>query len=163
MDFNPEKIIKKFTVALQRLQDNPIVNIEYDVWKAPHTPKNLKRDHGAVYVFMLAHDIKGGAPKERVLKVGKVGPNSNARFRSQHYNPNAANSTLAGAIINNPILWDYIGFLNGLDDDVGEWLKENTHRCNFYIHKNNRDIIRLLEIYIKAITGPVFEGSLSTK
>ena len=44
----------------------------------------------AVYVF---------SEKSQVLKVGKVGPNSQARYTSQHYNPKSARSTLAKSLL----------------------------------------------------------------
>jgi hypothetical protein len=47
----------------------------------------------AVYCFFL---------DGRALKIGIAGPNSDARFRSQHYNLNSARSTLAGSIFKYP-------------------------------------------------------------
>ena len=69
-------------------------------------------------------------------------------------------STLAGAIINIPLLWGYIGY-PGSDTDVGKWIKENTDRDNFYF--KDEKLIPLFEVYAKARFGPVFEGSLSSK
>jgi len=44
----------------------------------------------AVYVFSKGPDV---------LKVGKVGAKSQARYTSQHYNPGSAMSTLAASIL----------------------------------------------------------------
>ncbi len=118
--------------------------------------------YGAVYIFTLVESPQAKAPPNRALKVGKAGPNSNARFKYQHYKSGSAKSTLAGAIENNPLLWSYIGF-PGVSVDVGEWIRNNTDRDNFYIAENKKEIIDFLEIYFKAILGPVFEGSLSSK
>ncbi|MBI2754553.1 MAG: hypothetical protein HYX46_13755 [Betaproteobacteria bacterium] len=121
-------------------------SIANDTWAAPHQTKDLPSGCGAVY--------------GRVLKVGKVGPNSNPRFRYQHYAAGSAMSTLAGAIANIPLLWGYIGY-PGRDTDVGKWIKENTDRYNFYF--KDEKLIPLFEVYAKARLGPAFEGSLSSK
>lgn len=58
---------------------------------APHkSPTKLPTGKMAVYIFVYG-DI--------VLKVGKVGPKSNARYTSQHYTGSAP-STLAKSLIN---------------------------------------------------------------
>ncbi len=57
-------------------------DIAHETLRAPHTQPTLPDNSQAVYVFSLSN------PPFTVLKVGKVGPNSNARFQSQHYNPN---------------------------------------------------------------------------
>lgn len=132
--------------------------ISHDLWHSPQKISKMKEGYaGAVYIFSISNKL-GYAPQGRVLKVGKVGPNSNARFTSQHYSPLSARSTLAGAIINNEILWRYIGF-PGEGVNVGEWIKNNTDRDNFYF--NSKKLVDLFEIYSKAFLGPVFEGSLS--
>jgi hypothetical protein len=43
-----------------------------------------------------------------VLKVGKVAPNSDARFRSQHYTT-SGRSTLAKSLLAHPIVWPWLG------------------------------------------------------
>ena len=159
-----EPIIKNFIVELQSRLRFEISSdeIKHDLWKAPHQAKDLPSGYGAVYVFTLAEFSQSKAPPNRALKVGKAGPNSNARFKYQHYKSGSARSTLAGAIENNPLLWGYIGF-PGISLDVGEWIRNNTDRYNFYLPESRKDIIDLLEVYLKAILGPVFEGSLSSK
>ncbi|MER8809574.1 hypothetical protein [Mesorhizobium australicum] len=58
---------------------------------APHVPPTrLPQGRMAVYVF---------ARGSEVLKVGKVGAKSQARYTSQHYNAGSALSTLAASIL----------------------------------------------------------------
>lgn len=79
--------IGEFLKALQlvgtKLEENQIV---VDDLGCPHVPKGLPRGKMAIYTFRRG---------DRYLKIGKAGPNSDARFRSQHYNPHRANSNLA--------------------------------------------------------------------
>lgn len=149
---------KRDLVDLGKIFDEEIF-IVVDSWKAPQITRDFNKKYaGAVYVFSLS-DRVGFAPMGRVLKVGKVGSNSNPRFRYQHYNPGSAGSTLAGAVLNNPLLWNYIGY-DG-QKEIGGWLKQNTDRENFYFM--NREVVALFEVYAKAVLGPVYEGSMSVK
>ncbi|MEM4213449.1 MAG: hypothetical protein QXO63_03985 [Thermoplasmatales archaeon] len=160
---NPQSILDEFVVELRNRLKFEInsYEIKHELWKALHNAKGLPHGYGAVYVFTLVESSKAKASPNRALKVGKAGPNSNARFKYQHY-CGSAKSTLAGAIENNPLLWSYIGF-PGFTVDIGEWIRNNTDRDNFYIPENRKEIIDFLEVYFKAILGPVFEGSLSSK
>jgi len=134
-------------------------DISHDLWIAPHKAKDLPLGMGAVYIFSLSPTIISKSGAGRVLKVGKAGPNSNPRFRYQHYKAGSAMSTLAGAIENNPLLWGYIGFSRGAI--VGDWIREKTDRNNFYF--KDETLLGLFEVYAKARLGPVFEGSLSSR
>ncbi len=97
--------------------------IFFDFWAAPHSPRNLPLGKSAVYVFSLTSFTQAPAGANRVIKVGKVGSNSNNRFQYQHYSGGSADSTLSVAIENNPILWGYIGF-PGNTINSGDWLKK---------------------------------------
>jgi hypothetical protein len=134
--------------------------IAHESWRAPHQPKDLQPGCGAVYVFSLSNSSKAPASSHRVLKVGKASASSNPRFRYQHYAANSAQSTLAGAILNNPLLWNYVGYPGG-PIEVGKWIRDNTDRDNFYF--KDSQLIGLFEVYAKARLGPAFEGSLSSK
>src|SRR5271169_3703372 len=59
----------------------------------PHKPTGLLAGKMAVYAFFL---------NGQALKVGKAGANSDARYRSQHYNPKSAGSNLARSILVKP-------------------------------------------------------------
>jgi len=161
---NPQELIKDFVKATnERLNIQiSVEDIAHELLIAPHQPGDLRPGHGAVYVFTLTSSSVALAGPNRALKVGKAGPKSNARFRYQHYKSGSSNSTLAGAIENNPILWSFIG-LTILNKYVGEWIRENTDRDNFYIAEDKKELIYLFEVYVKARLGPVFEGSLSSK
>lgn len=162
---NPQELIKDFVLAAKHGLEIDVAehSIGHDLWRAPHRAKDLPAGHGAVYIFSLSSRQTTPAASNRVLKVGKVGPNSNPRFRYQHYKSGSANSTLAGALENNPLLWDYIGFKKSEFGDVGDWIRQYTDRDNFYIPEATKELIQLLEVYLKARLGPVFEGSLSSK
>src|SRR3984893_7794355 len=67
--------------------------IRVEVLNKPHKPSGLPTGRMAVYCFFL---------NGQALKVGIAGPNSDARYRSQHYNPNSAQSTLARSILRYP-------------------------------------------------------------
>ncbi len=86
----------------------------------PHTPKSLKPGTMGVYTF----NYNG-----QFLKIGKAGPNSNARFLSQHYNPASANSTLAKSILYDPTM----AMLGIREDNVGDWIKANCRRIDILL------------------------------
>ncbi len=157
-----QKLIENFANDVKKYCGITIFpgDITHDCWVAPHKCKDLPKGCGAVYIFSLASISAAPAGGGRVLKVGKAGASSNPRFRYQHYSEGSAQSTLAGAIRNNPLLWGYISF-PGATVDIGEWLRNNTDRNNFYFQKP--ELIGLFEVYAKANLGPVFEGSLSSK
>jgi hypothetical protein len=159
---DPKKLINDFAADLKMYVgiSADTSRILYDLWEAPHSAKDLPACAGAVYVFSLSPRNDARAGRDRVLKVGKAGPNSNARFRYQHYKAGSAMSTLAGAIQNNRLLWGYIGFFDD-SADVGEWIRQNTDRNNFYFQDDR--LIGYFEVYAKACLSPVFEGSLSGK
>ncbi len=69
-------------------------DLTVELLPAPHkAPTMLPAGKMAVYAFF----VDGVA-----LKVGKVGPNSQARYTSQHYNMGSALSTLAASISKRP-------------------------------------------------------------
>jgi hypothetical protein len=64
--------------------------IEKSDWGCPHKRKPLPEGKMAVYTFFW---------EGRCLKVGKAGPNSGARYTSQHYLPGKSKSNLADSIL----------------------------------------------------------------
>ncbi len=76
-----------------------VTSLVAEAQPAPHEPHSLPPGKCAVYVFSVSASHGSGCPAgpHRALKVGKAGLNSNARFKSQHYNPRSARHTLAGA------------------------------------------------------------------
>lgn len=133
--------------------------IEHESLEAPHEKPSFK-GKPAVYVFSLCGTYRENcsANPHRVLKVGQVGPQSGARFRYQHYNPDSAGSTLAGQLLSSKILWPYLGIKELSKEDVGAWILENTDRNHFYLSDDQGELRHELEKYIKGRVGPVFEG-----
>lgn len=77
----------------------------------PHSPSGLIKGMFGIYIFEL---------NGTCLKIGKVGKNSDARFRSQHYLPKSSQSNLAKSILNDPNMANY-----RLDENnIGEWIKK---------------------------------------
>ncbi len=156
---DPAGLIRDFHDALKSFGiDLPPVT--HQSLTAPHRPVPLPVGSCAVYVFSLseAAGVRCPAGPGRVLKVGKVGPNSNTRFQSQHYNPNSATSTLAASLINGGLLWTYLGFTEPDVGEVGRWLMDNTDRDHFYLRAGDRDYLGDLERYVRGRHSPVFEG-----
>lgn len=120
---------------------------------APHkSPSRLPDGKMAVYVFCHG---------SRVLKVGKAGPNSNARYTSHHYNPKSAGSTLAGSILKHG---PEIGIHGVTKTDVGDWIRANTGRCNFFLDSGHPyRLLTLLESFLQCKLDPCFEGSGSQR
>ena len=159
-----DQLIGEFIAAVNKRFGIPIPDgsIVQDAWPAPHKAKDLPAGVGAVYVFSLPDKTTSVLGSGRALKVGKVGPNSNPRFRYQHYKSGSAQSTLAGAIENNRLLWDVLGFNEALSESAGDWIRTFTDRQNFYVQESRRELIGPLEVYLKARLGPDFEGPLSS-
>lgn len=133
--------------------------LRYEHLPAPHSPRGLPTGFGAVYVFTLAARWRPDAPSAgRVLKVGRVGPNSYARFRSQHYNPTSSSSNLAQTLLTSRVLWPYLGIERLDATTVGEWIKTNTERDHFFVPGEAAATLSTLETYIRGRLGPIFEG-----
>jgi hypothetical protein len=96
----------------------------------------------------------------RCLKVGKAGPNSTARYCSQHYGLKAP-STLARSLSTHQLR---IG-VSDLDElNVGTWILENTYRINFLIPTTcGVAALSLLEAFVQCRFNPEFEGFDSQK
>ena len=121
--------------------------------KAPHSPpKRLPSGKMAVYVFSYG---------DATLKVGKAGPNSAARFTSQHYNASSAPSTLAASILKEG---QSLGITGLSVESVGAWIKANTDRTNFVLDvKCGVPVLSLLEAFLQCKLRPKFEGFASQR
>jgi hypothetical protein len=107
----------------------------------------------AVYVFTLATD------SSKILKVGKAGPKSNARFNSQHYSPGRSMSNLAYSIIRAKEIWPSFGISTIDEKNVGKWIRQNTDRDHFFIPaEKGRFALSLLEAFLHCRLNPIFEG-----
>jgi hypothetical protein len=151
---NPQGLLHDFVevAALSGFEIQPTA-VLHEVLPAPHQPPSLPKGKQAVYVFSLAGH---GAP---VLKVGKVGPRSNARFMSQHYNPNSSQSNLAKSLLKHPETWQRLGITTLDENSVGDWLKTHTARDHFYLDaKQSNFLLNLLEAFLHGRLRPLFEG-----
>lgn len=123
-------------------------DIQVEVLGAPHQPPSrLPAGKMSVYVFAYG---------SIVLKVGIAGPNSSARYSSQHYNPNSAGSNLAASLLKSG---GEIGASGLTPDAVGSWVRENTDRTNFLLDiECGVPILKLLEAFLQCKLKPRFEG-----
>jgi len=115
---------------------------------APHKPpSSLPKGKMAVYVFTW---------KGQCLKVGKVGPNSQARYTSQHYSASSSNSNLAKSILAAPgeLMLSAVS-----ESNVGAWIKANVDRTNFLLDAScGVPVLTLLESFLQCRLRPRFEG-----
>jgi hypothetical protein len=158
---NSEELIKDFVkAAWQAGYDLNVESIMHEPQPAPHRPHSLPSGKCAVYVFSLKSTQGCSCPAgaNRVLKVGRVGPNSNACFQSQHYNPKSAKSNLSATLIKSRIFWHYLGIESIDETSAGIWIKDNLDRDNFYMDATKEKLLGELEKYLRGRLGPVFEG-----
>lgn len=130
----------------------------------PHRPNvanpgRPRPGFAAVYIFALNANATCEAGPGRVLKVGRVAPNSGPRFQSQHYSPDSAKSTLAGSLIRYPVLWPWLGIADLDASSVRDWMRMNLDRVNLFIPAPQAELLPHLEMYVRARVGSVFEGS----
>jgi hypothetical protein len=161
MSIELDQILADFAVVAGRLQlPGWPAKLAAEVLPAPHAPKALRPGHGVVYIFALAGHSTSQAGVGRILKVGRVGPNSNARFQSQHDSPSSARSNLANSILGFPELWPWLG-IDVLDQStVRDWMLGNLGRANIYVPAESAELIPRLEMYVRArLGGSVYEGA----
>jgi hypothetical protein len=145
-----EDFLKVAALAGVRLSAS---DVEVETALAPHRPPaRLPLGKMAVYVF--SH----GAT---TLKVGKAGPNSTARYSSQHYNAASAPSTLASSLLKEG---GNIG-VSGLSvESAGGWIRANTNRTNFLLRiECGIPVLTLLEAFLQCRLKPKFEGFASQR
>lgn len=105
----------------------------------------------AVYIFQ-----KDG----QFLKIGKAGPNSDARFRSQHYSPYRAQSNLARSLLNDRDAEAY-----QLDEgNVDSWIKKNVRRIDILLDRDvGIFVLNFLEAFLHCALKPKYEGHESQR
>jgi hypothetical protein len=131
------------------------------ILRAPHVQPALPDGHGAVYAFALGATAGQSAAcgAGTVLKVGRVGARSDPRFRSQHYNPRSAGSTLANSLLAYRIMWPWLGIDQLDENDVKSWMLSNLDRFHIFVPDGHPMVLASLEIYTRARVGSVFEGA----
>lgn len=122
-------------------------DIEIESRPAPHRPPTrLPGRKVAVYIFCY---------NGHTLKVGKVGPNSEARYTYQHYNPGSSNSNLAKSLC---LKGSAIG-IDITEDNVNAWIRANTDRYNLLLSETyDGPPLNLLEAFIQCKLDPEYEG-----
>lgn len=122
--------------------------IEIEILEKPHKPPSaLPYGKMAVYSFFF---------RDQALKVGKVGPNSHARYSYQHYNASSAASTLAGSLLRN---LGAVGLSKADSANLGQWIRDHTDRVNLLLPEELGDpILGLLEAFLHVRWNPLFEG-----
>lgn len=145
-----QDFLRVAALAEARLDES---EIEVETLKAPHRPPSrLPTGKMAVYVFSYG---------DTVLKVGKAGPNSGARYTSQHYNAASAPSTLAASLLKDG---DEIGASGLTVESAGDWIKKNTNRINFLLKTEcGVPVLTLLEAFLQCRLKPRFEGFASQR
>lgn len=116
---------------------------------APHRqPPTLPKGMMAVYGFWRNGEW---------LKIGMVGPKSNARYTSQHYNPGSARSTLAGSLQKDERMVGIPGFD---PSNPGLWIKSATSRVNILLpSESGKGLLASLEAFLHERLKPRYEGS----
>lgn len=149
-----EMLITDF-VQVAQLAGLPITtkDITHQELPCPHRPVSLPKGKQAVYVFWMPD------PHEVVLKVGKVGPNSGARFVSQHYLPSSSASNLAKSLLNDNTFWSSLGVIVPPVESVGEWVRRYTCRTNLYLLSDTGPLaLSLFEVFLQCRLKPRYEG-----
>jgi hypothetical protein len=150
---DPQNLIRDF-VQVANLSGFAIdaEAIDHEVLPAPHQPHSLPGGQQVVYVFSLP------APGTVVLKVGKAGPRSSARFLSQHYNPSSSRSNLAKSLLRHRETWPQLGITSLDEATVGEWIKTHTDRDHFFLDaSHSKFLLNLLEAFLHGRLQPWFE------
>lgn len=117
----------------------------------PHIPQSLPTGFMGVYTFWY---------NDKFLKIGKAGPNSNARFISQHYNPKSAQSTLAASILADKNMKN-----KGItEDNIGEWIKNNCCRIDILLDVSlGIFALELVEAALHYKYEPTYEGFITQR
>jgi hypothetical protein len=136
-------------VAVAALSGQPLTlaDISIELREAPHrAPMALPKGKMAVYGFW------GDGVW---LKIGMVGPNSNARYTYQHYTGKAL-SSLYGQLTQDAAMQKNAAFTN-----LGpkNWILTHCHRANLLLDtRHGRPMRVLLEAFLHARLKPRYEG-----
>lgn len=154
MPWDPNAALADFrTVARLAGVEIAVADLQMELLPAPHAaPTRLPTGMMAVYVFSWG---------DEVLKVGKVGPNSQARYTSQHYNPGSAMSTLAASLLADG---DRFGIVETDRAEISRWIKSNVDRVNFLLKAElGVPVLSLLESFLQCRLRPRYEGFRSQR
>jgi hypothetical protein len=122
-------------------------DIETEYLEAPHKPPPLL-PVGKMAVYGFWHSGEW-------LKIGLAGPKSNARYTSQHYNPNSAPSTLAASLVKDARMSEFADFDASAP---GAWVKSRCSRVNILLDsKHGPFVLALLEAFLHLRLRPRYE------
>lgn len=124
-----------------------LAQLDVEFSDAPHRPSSsLPAEKMAIYGFWSSGQW---------LKIGMVGPNSQARYVSQHYNAGSAISTLAGSLAHDQRMAEVAGF----DATApGAWIKSSCNRVNILLSATlGRELLALLEAFLHVRLNPRYE------
>jgi hypothetical protein len=139
-------LVVSATQAGFNLSASDLQILQWDAGISSHIPIPLPLNMAAVYIF------KWG---DAYLKVGKVNSKSNARYQSQHYNPESSSSNLAKSILQDVELNKLIGNLN-----ISQWMKANTTRFNILIPSwLGKNFVHFAEAFYILKCSPRYENT----
>jgi len=141
---NAASLLHEFVASV-----DPNLRVKHEPLLAPHVPARLPAGCCAVYAFSLSENAGQRCP---------AGPNSNARFQSQHYHPRSSGSNLAKSLLHSPEQWKYLGIVQLSEDNVKRWITDNVDRDHFFLDESEKGQLRQLERFLRARLSPVFEG-----
>lgn len=146
MDISNE--FDKIICEISTILGKPIDKNDYEILDRglPHCPKSLPNGKMGIYTFWY---------RDNALKIGKAGLKSNARFLSQHYNPQSAQSTLAASILRD----ENMQKLKIEESNIGEWIKKNCRRVDILLDVELGIFsLELIEAALHYMYEPVYEG-----
>ena len=156
MNWNPKQLRDDFLAAAKggKIEILPGTIICIKPQYKPHKPpSNLPENTRAVYVF---------STDTHVLKVGKVNPNTKARYTSHHYNQKSSDSNLAKSLLEDQnIVQEHE--LN--KENVSDWIMKNTNRVNFLFDADvvGPLLLNLFEAFVQCKLSPIYEGHKSQR
>ena len=148
MNWKPKELLDDFLMAAKsgKIEIPPNV-ICIEELLMPHERPNFPQGKMAVYVF---------STETCVLKVGKVNPGSEDRYKNQHYRPKGANSTLAKSLLADK---NACRRFNLSEKNISDWIQKNTDRVNFLIDEDvDQFVLSLLEAFLQCRLQPIYEG-----
>jgi len=124
-----------------------LAQLDVEFLAAPHRPpSSLPAGEMAIYGFWSSGQW---------LKIGMVGPKSQARYTSQHYNAGSAPSTLAGSLAHDQRM---AGIADFDATAPGSWIKSSCSRVNVLLPATfSWELLALLEAFLHVRFNPRYE------
>lgn len=107
----------------------------------------LDREHKHRHEAGLWHLYSFWSLSNESLKIGIAGPNSAARYNSQHYNSGSARSNLAKSLIESGIC----------SEPAKQWIVTETYRINVVFSDFSAPLAHALESHLHLVFRPRFE------